>query len=237
MENLRLGILIPNRGCERVRFMENLIRMIEAQTFKPVHIELVDFEPTNEKCDITKRYRIGYENMKGKGLDLIALMEVDDFYSPEYLEYMVSKWFEFGKPKMLGTAYTIYYHIKLLKWFTFEHYNRASAMNTFIVPDLDIDWPVDEEPYTDIHLWRDIQGVVFTPEKHYSLGIKHGDGKVGGQNHVDKLDRFIHDDSDLRFLTAVMDKDSFLFYTNYYNGMFDNSETVVVGELTLHKKI
>lgn len=216
IQDVKLGILIPNRKGERVRFLENLFRMIHAQTFQPSLIEVVDFEPTDEKCDITKRYRIGYEGLKGKGLDLIALMEVDDFYAHNYLEYMVSRWLECNKPLILGTSYTIYYHIKLFKWFKFEHFTRASAMNTFIVPDLQIHWPVDEEPYTDIHLWRDIHGHIFTPEKHYSLGIKHGDGMVGGQNHTDRLERFEYDDRDFKLLSEVMDKDSFDFYTNYF---------------------
>lgn len=119
-----------------------------ASRFTTVYVESVA-----GVCDITKRYRTGYDLLRGKGLDVIAFIENDDWYAPDYLERMGEQWELAGRPDLFGTAYTIYYHIGLQAWLTMEHRRRASAMNTLIKPDLNITWCADSEPYTDIHLW------------------------------------------------------------------------------------
>lgn len=84
-------------------------------------------------------------------------------------------------------------------------------MNTILVPDLTINWPLDHDPYTDLHIWKQVPGLTWTPEKHICLGIKHGLGMVGGHNHNDRMERYINDDSGL--LASVMDAPSLEFYT------------------------
>ena len=211
---MRLAVIIPDRG-DRPSLLHNCMRMLEKQTVQPAEILLVDFKPTDEKKDITKRYRIGYEKLRGKGYDLIAFIENDDYYSPIYLETMLEGWKKHNRPDLFGTTYTIYYHITLKKWFTFNHLTRSSAMSTLIKPDLDITWPVDEDPYTDAHLWHYIKdAVTFTPKTHICLGIKHSIGLCGGANHFNMLDRYEHEDEGRTFLASVMDSDSFLFYTS-----------------------
>lgn len=211
---MRIGIIIPDRG-DRPRLMDNCIRMMAKQTLIPDVVLRIDFPPHNSECDITKRYRIGYEALSKQNLDLIALIENDDAYSPDYLETMVKAWEENGKPDIFGTNYTIYYHLKLRKYFTFDHFDRASAMNTFLKPALNIAWPVDHDPYTDLHLWRQLKGIAIKPSKIISIGIKHGEGKTGGQFHTDELDRFTEPDNGL--LKNNLDSESFEFYDNYFN--------------------
>lgn len=221
---MNIGIIIPDRG-DRPRFMENCMRMLHAQTLKPVFIALENDPPASDKCDITPRYRAGYEKCNAfskvnRPLDVIALWENDDFYAPDYLETMVGHWLEEGKPDILGTNYTIYYHIKLRKYYQMTHFTRASAMNTLLKPGLKIEWPMDIEPFLDLWLWRQLKGPTVKPTKHISIGIKHGIGKTGGKSHVDRFDRYAPprgtDDGDYSFLKSVMDPESFLFYTNYF---------------------
>lgn len=231
---MKIGVLIPDRN-DRPRLLENCLRMMKAQTLQPVTIELVNdpapehfisYRKPNEpkqilnRCDITWRYRTGYERLKNKGLDMIALIENDDWYSPYYFEIMADQWYKKGKPELLGTNFTTYYHIKLFGYFTMIHKNRSSAMSTLIKPDLEFNWCVDWEPFTDMHIWKkcNLRGATFDPIRYISLGIKHGEGNCGGKSHVDQLQRYVNADTDKSFLRKVMsmDKESFDFYTNYF---------------------
>lgn len=209
---MKIAVLIPTRG-DRPGFLKNCLRMLKAQTLQPDIIEIVNDIPLNKDCDITWRYRTGYDRLRNKGLDLIALIEDDDFYTVDYLQIMVSEWVKQGKPELLGTSYTIYYHLKLQSHFTMNHPVRSSAMNTLIKPDLNFNWCADNEPYTDMYLWNTLKGIVFTPAKIISIGIKHGVGLCGGRSHIDRLHRYT--DYSLN-LQSIMDPDSFNFYSTYF---------------------
>ncbi len=209
---MKIAVLIPDRG-DRPKFLENCLRMVEQQTLYPDVIMVVDDPPVNDQCDITLRYRTGYTRLRNRGYDLIAFMESDDWYSPQYLEYMVKKWEENGRPDLLGLNYTIYYHLKLRKYFTFRHVQRSSAMSTFIKPDLAFTWPKDHDPYTDQWLWINAllsKKVVIEPDHVICVGMKHGVGKVGGDFHTDRLHRYINEDNG--FLKNTIDPDSYKFY-------------------------
>jgi len=221
---MKIAVLIPDRG-DRPKLMSNCLRMMQAQTLKPHTTIIMSGRPESDKCDITYRYREGYELATkmwmyafGYGIDVIAFVENDDWYAPDYLETMAREWDAHGRPEIFGTNYTIYYHLKLKRYFILEHYDRASAMNTFIKPGLRITWPVDEDPYTDMHLWQNcgLRGVTFRPGRHISIGMKHGEGMTGGGWHRDKLDRFKTEDGGL--LRDNLDPASFEFYNNYFNG-------------------
>lgn len=218
---MRIGIIIPDRG-DRPRFLANCFRMLNAQTVQPTLVELVDFVASDNECDITKRYRIGYDKLRNKALDIILFWENDDWYSPTYIETMINKWIEFGKPDLFGTTYTIYYHIKEFGYFPMNHHQRCSAMSTLIKPDLNFEWCPDNEPFTDSHLWNltTITKKLFTPVKPVSMGIKHGVGLTGGEMHVNRLYRFTTNtgtkDIDKKFLKETLDEKSFEFYANYF---------------------
>lgn len=213
---MRIGIIVPTRG-DRKDFLQNCLKLIYAQSIfedESIHVvlEIIAYEPLSESCDITQRYRQGYDNLRNKEIDVIAFMEDDDWYSPDYLQTMVSKWVDSGKPDLLGTTYTIYYHVGLFAHFQMNHHSRSSAMSTLIKPDLDFKWCPDNEPYTDIHLWQTLKGVLFTPEKHICLGIKHGVGKCGGKSHVDRLFRYENEDKNGVWLKSVIGEKDFDFY-------------------------
>ena len=84
---MKIGIIIPDKN-DRPHFLKNCLRMIEAQSVKPDIIELVNQNPIDIDpngyvepglaCDITFRYRTGYERLRNKGLDGIFLMENED---------------------------------------------------------------------------------------------------------------------------------------------------------------
>jgi hypothetical protein len=210
---MRIGVIIPDRG-DRNEFLKNCTRMINNQTLHPVRVELVDDQPINDKCDITWRYRKGYSKFKKGDIDVIAFMENDDWYDSQYLELMVKGWEENGRPDLFGTSYTIYYNLILKKYFKFNHMQQASAMNTFIKPELVFTWPQDHDPYTDQWLWTsgNIKNrVIWEPPRVLSVGMKHGIGKTGGMFHTDKFSRFTEPDNG--FLQQTLDQESFKFYS------------------------
>lgn len=217
--DVNLAVIIPDRN-DRPKFLSNCLRMLDSQTFKPKIIEIINEPPKNDLCDITYRYRTGYDKLRNKNIDVIALIENDDWYDKTYLETMVKKWLELGKPDLLGTSYTIYYHIGLFAYHYMHHMERSSAMSTLIKPDLQIKWCPDSEAYTDMHLWNypGLTKEIFTPNKHICLGIKHNVGLCGGLSHSPtKLYRYNVFDTDKGFLSQTLDKQSFDFYSNYFN--------------------
>jgi len=229
---MKIGVIVPDRN-DRPKFLANCLRMIDAQTMRPDIIKVVNY-PTpshipNDKPDITWRYRIGYQELIGQGLDCILFMENDDYYADDFIETMITEWIKAGRPNLFGTDYTIYYHIKLNKYEKLDHHIRSSAMSTLIKPDMTLNWGNDMNPYTDSWLWLSsrLNGITFHPSKHICLGIKHGVGMVGGRYHTDDyivsgqkrkgdFNKYKTDDSNLDFLRANMDPISFDFYTNYF---------------------
>ena len=230
---IKVGVIIPDRG-DRPDFLFNCWRLLKRQTLQPDQIELINDKPLSENIDITWRYRKGYnrfcqEYRNGKNpnktvfekMDVIAFMENDDWYAPNYLATMVAAWHLAGRPDIFGTNYTIYYHIGLRAYFTMKHIERSSAMSTLIKPDLDIKWPNDHEPFTDMWLWTrsNLAGKTFDPGNHICLGIKHGFGLFGGGSHNQRLDRYepprgTHDHHG-DFLKSIIDPESFDFYAKF----------------------
>jgi hypothetical protein len=212
---MRIAVIIPDRG-DRPEFMDQFCRMMERQTLMPEIILLIDFAPEDNECDITKRYKRGYELASGMDYDCILFMENDDYYAPNYIKTMIGAWINHDKPHIFGTNYTFYYHIGVLKYIRLEHFKRASMMNTLIVPDLKINWPPNNEPYTDAHLWKQLEGVTFCPKEVISIGIKHNVGMSGGHYHGTKMEKYKHEDRGMEFLKSVVDNESFPFYENMY---------------------
>ena len=216
---MKFAVIIPDRN-DRPKFLANCLRMIKSQTVQPDIIELINeqspIDPT--KPDITWRYRTGYDRLRNKGLDCIFFIENDDWYASDYFEVMLKEWEKRNRPQLLGNTYTIYYHIKLKRWRTFDHFQRSSAMNTLITPDLDFKWCVDTEPYTDSYLWMmsGLKGEVFKPGHHICFGIKHGDGMTGGSFHAERLETYKFDDPDFDYLRTNLDSESFKFYSTYF---------------------
>lgn len=216
---MKIAVLIPDRS-DRPEFLKNCLRMLSAQTRQADLIVIMDYLPESDRCDITQRYRRGYELISKMPVDVIAFIENDDWYSPKYLETMEIEWEKAGRPDLFGTDYTYYFHLGLRKYFKFDHAERASAMNTLIKNGLTFNWCVDNEPYTDIHLWemlskqkKILTAGTFHPDKPISMGIKHGTGKSGGEMHTTMLNMYTNKDSG--FLQSILDSTSFDFYNTW----------------------
>jgi len=204
-KNMKIGVIIPTRG-DRPEMLKTAIEQMKWQTLKPSYIHVLDFPPVEGVCDITKRYRLGYDFYRGKDFDLLALIEDDDFYRNDYLEVMANEWVRSGKPNIIGQTRTIYYHLKEKAWFIMNHTRRSSAMNTLVKPDLDIKWGLDHDPYMDLKLWNQFYSKshhIFLPKDIICMGLKHGVGMSGGQFHSTYLDRFVNKDPNGEFYEIV----------------------------------
>lgn len=241
---MKIGVIIPDRN-DRPKFLMNYFRMMKAQSVK--HSILVVQHPSKEEdqfykenpkgtreeflklaipqeCDITYRYRVGYEKMSSFDFDVLFFMENDDWYAPNYLDEMLKAWEAKGKPDMFGIDYSIYYHIKNNHYFWWPHPRRSSAFCMMIKPKLKITWPADNFNFLDMHLFnsslmngnhkfvRDF----YSPPKPICIGIKHGIGDVGGIAHEERNTRYTANDVDKKFLRETVDEASFEFYDNFF---------------------
>lgn len=217
MKHYKIGIIIPDRG-DRPEFLQQcrsyvarmIMYAIEADYINLCEVTIQDYAPESAAVDITQRYKRGYNELRGKDLDCIFLIENDDWYCEDYIVQMLQAWEKANFPDMLGTDHTEYYHIKLRAHWTVKHLYRSSAMSTLIKPDLIFPWCPDHEPFTDVHLWNKVgkkSGVIFKPSKEICIGIKHGTGLCGGGSHKDRLERYVNKDHDLKWLKSHIGSD------------------------------
>jgi hypothetical protein len=210
---MKIGVLIPSRG-DRPEFLEFAKKQMSRQTLQPDFIEIVDDPPLSDKKDITYRYRIGCKRLFDKGADLVAFIEDDDWYSADYLKIMSDLWIAHGRPSIIGINETYYYHLAIRAWQFERHPNRASAMSTLVSRDvLNIAWNRDEDPWTDIHLWKVMKGPAIAPPKVIAIGIKHGVGLCGGMGHVKNQSTYKNSDKFMSWLQEHVDPEAAEFYT------------------------
>lgn len=215
---MNVSVLMPTRG-DRPRLLQNAMRLLEQQTLRPTHIEIVNDPPLNPKIkDVSMRYRLGCERIleKNPATELILFFEDDDWYSNTYLESMYNKWVAEGKPQTIGLCETIYYHLGLRSWCRQNHPNRASAMSTGLTPDAArrMKWPADGYVFTDLEIWKNLPGHTFAPPEIISIGMKgHNEGLLfGGIGHRRDTVLYRTMDRDFNWLRTHVDPASYEFY-------------------------
>ena len=89
---MKIGVLIPTRG-DRVKFLAQANKLLSKQTMKPHEVNIVNFKPSDGNKDITKRYRVGCNQLfNEKKCDLVIFWEDDDWYSNDYIETVFKSW-------------------------------------------------------------------------------------------------------------------------------------------------
>jgi hypothetical protein len=219
---MKIGVLIPTRG-DRGDLLAHAKWLLGRQTIQPHELMIVDYPPISDDYDITPRYRYGCEKLFENNCDIVLFWEDDDWYSKEYIDFMVTSWENAGKPKIFGIGYTHYYHISVNKFRKFTHPHKASACCSMVTKEiLNIVFPKDNDPYLDSAMWKQLSppphlpNCTVSPEKIYHIGIKHGIGLSGGVKHHDQnsYDRNFIDDSDKKFLKMNIDDFSLNFYSS-----------------------
>lgn len=212
---MKIGALIPTRG-DRPKLLNHAIEQMQNQTTKPDVIEIMNDTPINFDKDITWRYRIGCERILSKGVDIVFLIEDDDYYDCSYIETVFSAWNLAGRSEIFGIGETTYYHLGLRAWYHQSHKERASAFCTMITREgiNKMKWPKDNYSFTDIEFWKQLKGKTFISERPIALGIKgHNEGSLfGGIGHNKQWGGYKNFDLDLSWLKHTINKEAFEFY-------------------------
>jgi glycosyltransferase involved in cell wall biosynthesis len=149
--------------------------------------------------------------------DVVAFIEDDDWYHPEYLGDMVDR-LSYSRRALIGYDPTMYYHIKHEGYRILPHKNRASLYTTVGLTNVVYSVLADvleskSSEFVDIALWRLLQEVSVTTVGHLAIGIKHGFVKTeGGGHNLDKSTWF-RDEGGLYLKKLIGDEDA-EFYRN-----------------------
>jgi hypothetical protein len=182
----KIALIIPTRG-DRPEFLRICKNLIHRQTVQPDEIIFIDHPGRKGIKDITGRYRKGVQEAAARGCSIAFFWEDDDWYHPQYIEWMLKNWKAAGMPNLFGIHETYYYHVGVGKRLYMKHAGRASAFCTMVkIPFKMRVWPADHEPFLDMHIWKSVEGTAVgfdNREKPYAIGIKHGMGLSGGGGH------------------------------------------------------
>jgi len=174
----------------------------------PKHKIFVTEPPTSNSPDIIKRMKMGITAAKNLGIDILYVVESDDFYPPDFVNQM---WI--GTHDFIGSSKTLYYHIGNKTYEQLDHPGRSSLFCTaFRISALDkFEWPAEDTVFLDIDLWKYAvkRGNYKLLDEPIGVGIKHGIGKTGGSGHRRV---FAQNDENNAFLKSKVDREAYAFY-------------------------
>lgn len=198
--------LTCSRG-DRPQFLQFCRRQIERFTIQPKHSIFVEEPPKDKEPDLTKRIRMGIVAARNLGIDIIYIIEDDDYYPPDYIE---QHWI--GSFAFLGRSKSLYYNIRNKTYAELPHPKRSSLYNTaFRISALQkFAWPEDNTIFLDLHLWKHAQQWPhLLMNEVLGVGIKHGTGLTAGIGHKIVMP---NKDADSSFLRSKVDSEAFKFY-------------------------
>ncbi len=215
---MKIATLTIDRG-DRPKMIEQCKRLIKRQTRKP-DLEIYVIEPSTSKAiDIVPRFRSGWLEAKKNNIDVIVVIESDDWYSKEYLNFIEVIFHP--SPTILdalGASKSIYYNICNQTYQIHDHPNRASLYTTsFKVSALnDFRWPKDDYKFLDIPLWKHfkIKDLFRDPVIDRTVGIKHNEGIRAGIGHKATMK---NKDIEFKYLESIIGEDV-EFYRNFCHG-------------------
>lgn len=181
---VKIGAITPHRNLRPIL----LARMHEYMTRQTVKIDehvFVDYPQVKHPFDLTDRYKLGLAGMRDK-FDVIFLIDDDDYYPRDYVGRYIEEWTRAGKPEIFGIGESYFYHPEVRAvWYRSAHPNNvACGYCTMLRGDVidKIDWSRIDPLWTDIGLWRQLEGKQFNPGP-YVIGIKHGRGSCAAAGH------------------------------------------------------
>ena len=203
---MTFATITPTRN-DRPEFDAFCRHQLDRMEVKPTKSYFVDYAPTGPGFDLIPRVKEGIRMAQADGIDLVFIVENDDFYPKDYFNHIPDTYF-------IGDRKTIYYNLKNRTHQDWDHPRRASLFTTGfrISAMVDFEWPADTEQFLDISIWRYAVNhhklMVF--RETGAIGIKHGIGLCGGKGHIQ---RNKHLDSDMGWLKEHTDTEAFTFYS------------------------
>jgi len=149
---------------------------------------------------------------RAKG-DYLSIIEDDDWYSPDYLLWMVGRL----EGDVVGISPTVYYHLPSAKFAVLDHPGRSSLFTVvgrtaFLRPQLEAVIREGSGPSIDLRLWPRLGSRAGTVLSGSAIGIKHGWGSCLGQGHNPKLAMPWTHDTDYRWLKRMVGAGDLQFY-------------------------
>lgn len=219
---MKTAVVIPSRPG-REKFIAKCLGYMGRQTMKPDHIIIVDYPAKDESIDLVPRYKYGF--LKAFDLykcDLAICIENDDWYSDNYIQFMVEQWEKNLCPDVIGINHSIYYNISHNKYTVLSHPGRASMMNMAVTANiLDINWCPEDYAYLDFHIWtraKKLKKISVPDCDRISIGIKHGIGLCGGGGHIVGWKHYTHEDKDWQYFSNIVKNESDI---NFYKNISD----------------
>jgi len=202
------AIITPTR--DRPKMLEFCKYQVSKFTIQPEKHYIIDYPPVSTDVDISERVCLGVEMAKRDGIDLVFIVEDDDFYPFDYIE----RFRYLSDYQFFGSIRTTYYSLKNRTHQEFIHPSRSSLFTTgFRISAIDkFVWP--KTANVDVVLWEYVfkycKYDVGAIPKTGALGIKgHGIGKTGGNGHNKKFSVI---DPGYTWLKQTVSKEAFEFY-------------------------
>ena len=213
---MKIATLTIDR-VDRPKMIEQCKRLIKRQSRKP-DMEIYVTEPSvSSAIDIVPRFRSGWLEAKKNNIDIIVVIESDDWYSRHYLDFLLANFSLLGFDAF-GWTNSLYYNICNQTYQTHNHPNRASLYTTsFKVSSLnDFKWPKDDYKFLDIPLWKHFKNKDFfhNPINDNIIGIKHNEGIRAGIGHKATMK---NKDVEFKYLESIIGEDV-EFYKTFCNG-------------------
>lgn len=211
----QFAVIIPDRN-DRPEFTEHCFRQLDRMILKPAEIIHVNYSPIDEGIDLVERLHYGVMAAQSKEIDLVFVIENDDYYPSDYF-------LRFGDldADFFGDDLTYYYNIRNRTYKPIKHENRASLFTTgFRISKLG-EFQFKGDQFIDIQLWKyaNNRGLRRRFVNSGAVGIKHGLGLCGGRGHVMKLNQ---SDDQMKWLRSKVDSESYRFYSETIPAILEN---------------
>jgi len=217
---MKIATLTIDRG-DRPKMIEQCKRLIKRQTRKP-DMEIYVTEPSvSSAIDIVPRFRSGWLEAKNNNIDIIVVIESDDWYEKYYINNMYDKFTSFIISAS-GSDKSQYYNICNQTWQIHLHPGRASLYTTVFKTNAldDFKWPKDDYKFLDIPLWKHFNKkefytmIGYSDAHDYAVGIKHNEGIRAGIGHKATMK---NKDVEFKYLESIIGEDVG-FYKTFCNG-------------------
>jgi len=212
---MKIATLTIDRG-DRPKMIEQCKRLIKRQTRKP-DLEIYVTGPSiSSQIDIVPRFRSGWLEAKKNNIDIIVVIESDDWYHKDYIAMKIDG---FKKAPIhidaMGDIESLYYNICNQTYQTHSHPNRASLYTTVFRTDSlnSFNWPKDNYKFLDIPLWKYFKDAAISHGFYYALGIKHNEGIRAGIGHKATMK---NKDVEFKYLESIIGEDVG-FYKTFCN--------------------
>ncbi len=199
------AVITPSRGKERSQLLNFCVKQVNHMNVSPLKHYIINHPPESDQCDIIPRLKAGIEYAKADGIDLVFIVEDDDYYPSDYFDKIP---FE---ADFIGELETIYYNLRNNTYQVFDHRNRSSLFTTgFRISALEgFKWPDDHYRNVDVALWAANQRKRIAWRKTSAIGIKHGIGMAGGSFHDKRMKNV---DKDWEWLQEHVSPEAYGFY-------------------------